>query len=179
MTVEDRLRGALNARAEQITADRLAPALPPTATTYRRRTAGPMVAAAAAVAVLTGGIIVGHHLLEAPAAPAAPTAPAVTVPPDPRLLKTPEPGLKQKLDTPQHKGEINTEKLPEKPLPGMPWDNGIGSGYPSAGTTPIDPGPAKSELAKSKKAAVEGAVAPGPSGVAPPLPTGDPADTGP
>jgi hypothetical protein len=171
MTVEERLRGALNARAGQVTPDRLAPAAPPAATPSRR-TLGPMIAAAAAVAVLTGGVVAGHRLLEAPAAPAAPTRPAVTVPTLPEL-GTPAPGLKQKPGTPLPKGKVDTELPPQKPIPGLPW-NGIGDGYPSAGSDQIDP-----NVAKSKGAAVRGAEPFGTLTVTPPQPTGDPADTGP
>src|SRR4051812_37897832 len=103
MTVEERLRGALNARAEQVTPDRLAPAAPPGASPSRR-TLGPMIAAAAAAAVLTGGVVAGHGLIEAPAAPASPTRPAPTQPavivPTLPELGTPAPGLKQKQGTP-------------------------------------------------------------------------------
>jgi hypothetical protein len=179
MTVEERLRGALNARAEQVTPDRLAPAAPPGASPSRR-TLGPMIAAAAAVAVLTGGVVAGHGLIEAPAAPASPTRPTQPAPTQPAVivptlpeLGTPAPRLKQKQGTPLPKGKVDTELPPQKPIPGLPW-NGVGDGYPSAGSDQIDP-----DVAKSKEAAVRGAEPFGTLTVTPPQPTGDPADTGP
>jgi hypothetical protein len=95
MTVEERLRGALHARADQITPDRLHPAEPPRPHRSPARTIAAMAAAVLAIAVLSAGIVFGRHLWEGPAAPIAPAtttpAPAKSAPPNPTPAK-PGPG---------------------------------------------------------------------------------------
>jgi hypothetical protein len=86
MTVEDRLRGALAARAAQITADRLQPALPPTvAVAGRRRVAWlvPLLAGAAAVALLFTIVLGNRPAGEAPATVPSPAVSSSPAPPAP------------------------------------------------------------------------------------------------
>jgi len=113
MTVEDRLRDALSARAGQITADRLQPALPPTVAGARRTRfawLAPLLAGTAAVALLFTVMLLGHRPAgEAPAtvpSPAVSTAPSLPPTPGPAgkpAPQAPAPGSKAQAGAPKPK----------------------------------------------------------------------------
>jgi len=93
MTVEDRLRGALAARAAQITVDRLQPALPPTVAGTARSRVGwlvPLLAGAAAVALLFTMMLGNRPSGDAPATVPSPGVSSSPVP-SPAPSSTPAP----------------------------------------------------------------------------------------
>jgi hypothetical protein len=125
MTVEERLRDALSARAGQITADRLQPALPPTVAGARRRRMAwlaPLLAGTAAVVLLFAIVLLGHR--PAGEMPATVPSPAVSISPAPSL---PGPAGRP---------------APPAPAPGSKAPGGAPKPKVATGTAPIVPGSA-------------------------------------
>jgi hypothetical protein len=122
MTVEERLRGALSARAGQITADRLQPALPPTVAGARRTRMAwlaPLLAGTAAVVLLLfTAMLLGHRPTgEVPAtvpSPAVSISPAPSLPPGPAgkpAPPAPAPGSKAPGNAPKPKAAAGSNPI--------------------------------------------------------------------
>jgi hypothetical protein len=123
MTVEERLRGALSARATQVTVERLQPALPPTLTAPSRRRPlsmvwwVPVAAALAAVAVIVTVLLGGRPVADLPASPGVSQPPPgenVKNPPGP--AKAPQPGLKAPKPLPSS-GQSGESGQPKQAVP--------------------------------------------------------------